>query len=132
VEQRGRELALMRAIGATPRQVRRLIVGETLLIGALASLVGCVLAVPVSMLLRLQLAAVGFQLPGVPVGRSLLALAVAFLAGLVVARLAVGPASRRASQARPAEALRDAAMEGRVMTRGRWITGVLFLGCAVA
>src|SRR4051812_9003538 len=54
VDQRRRELALLRAVGATPRQVRRLIVSETLLVSVAASAVGCVLAVPVA---RLQVAA---------------------------------------------------------------------------
>src|SRR5699024_11873064 len=37
ITQRHRELALLRAVGATPRQVRRLIVGETLVLAVLAT-----------------------------------------------------------------------------------------------
>lgn len=132
VEQRRRELALMRAVGATPRQIRRLVVGETLLVGALASVAGCVLAAPLSMLLRRQMASLGFGYSGAPVSRLLLTLGVTFCLGLFVARVAVGPASRRAGLARPVEALRSVTIEGRVMTRGRWITGGLFLVGAVA
>src|SRR4051794_12185559 len=47
VQQRHRELALFRAIGATPRQVRRLVAGEALAISVVAGLLSlplCVLA----------------------------------------------------------------------------------------
>lgn len=41
-EQRRRELALLRTLGATSRQVRGMIRGETLLVGAVSSLIGIV------------------------------------------------------------------------------------------
>ncbi|GLV87698.1 hypothetical protein Slala03_73870 [Streptomyces lavendulae subsp. lavendulae] len=43
-EQRRRELALMRLVGASPRQMRRMVLGEALLIGLAAAVVGCALA----------------------------------------------------------------------------------------
>jgi putative ABC transport system permease protein len=46
VQQRHRELALFRAIGCTPRQVRQLVAGEALVI----SIVAVVLALPLSVL----------------------------------------------------------------------------------
>jgi putative ABC transport system permease protein len=132
VDQRRRELALLRAVGATPRQIKQLIVGETLLVGAAASAIGCVLAVPASWLLVRQLVGSGLLPDGAAPALSAGALAVAFVIGLVVARLAVLPASRRARRARPVEALRDAVVERRVMTPGRWINGILFLAGGIA
>lgn len=132
VDQRRRELALLRAVGATPRQIKQLIVGETLLVGAAASAVGCVLAVPASWLLVRQLVGSGLLPDGAAPALSAGALAMAFVIGLVVARLAVLPASRRARRARPVEALRDAVVERRVMTPSRWINGILFLACGIA
>jgi putative ABC transport system permease protein len=44
VERRRRELALLRAVGATPGQVRRLLAGETALIGLVAGAAGSVAA----------------------------------------------------------------------------------------
>lgn len=132
IDQRRRELALLRAVGATPRQIKQLIVGETLLVGTAASAVGCVLAVPASWLLVRQLAWSGLLPDGAAPALSVGALALAFVIGLVVARLAVLPASRRARRARPVEALRDAVVETQVMTPGRWISGILFLAGAVA
>lgn len=41
VAQRAREFALLRAIGTTPRQIRRSIATETLLVAPLAGLLGC-------------------------------------------------------------------------------------------
>lgn len=43
VAQRRREFGLLRTAGATPGQIRRLVVSEALLIGVLASAAGCVL-----------------------------------------------------------------------------------------
>lgn len=43
VEQRGRELALLRLIGTTPRQLRRMILAEAALLGAAVAVCGCVL-----------------------------------------------------------------------------------------
>lgn len=44
LQQRRRELALLRTVGATARQVRRLLLTETLVVGALASLIGVLAA----------------------------------------------------------------------------------------
>lgn len=44
LQQRRRELALLRTVGATARQVRRLLLTETLVVGAVSSLVGVVAA----------------------------------------------------------------------------------------
>src|SRR5215813_11074275 len=49
VLQRTRELGVMKAIGATPGIVARIIVGEGLLAGALSWIVALVLAVPLTL-----------------------------------------------------------------------------------
>lgn len=41
VAQRAQEFALLRAVGATPRQIRRAVAAEALLVAPLAGLVGC-------------------------------------------------------------------------------------------
>lgn len=41
VSQRAREFALLRAIGATPRQIRRAVASEALLVAPLAGILGC-------------------------------------------------------------------------------------------
>lgn len=136
VEQRRRELALLRAVGATPWQIRRLIVGETLGVGAVAAAVGCVLAVPAAAAMVDGLMLIDWLPPGAVLRRSATAteisLGVAFVVGLVVARLSAAAAARRAGRTRPIEALRAATLQGRVMTLGRWVTGLVFTGLAVA
>jgi len=126
VAQRRRELGLLRAVGATPRQVRRMMFGEALGVGVVASACGALLAIPLTpafaaMLERAQLVAQGFS----PVVRGW-ALAAAAAAGLIVALAGVWSASRRAGRVSPLEALREAAVDRRPMTAGRWGFGVLF------
>lgn len=104
--ERARELGILRAVGVTPRQIRRIVLGETLLIGGAAGL----LAIPVGLVLGLLLVYVinrrsfGWTLtleldPGVIFGGFLLALVAALLAGLY-------PAARLA-RVQPAEVLRQ-------------------------
>lgn len=132
VAQRQREIALLRLVGATPAQLRRMLLGEALALGAVASLAGCALSLPGSRLLASMLVDFGlapgwFQAP--PTAGALL---LAFGLGLVVALLGVLLASRRAGRVRAVEALRDAAVDGRVMTTSRWIVGLAFAGGGVA
>jgi putative ABC transport system permease protein len=48
VAQRRREIGLLRAVGATPRQVRRMMLSEALMIGLVAAACGTVLALPLT------------------------------------------------------------------------------------
>ncbi|WP_344407543.1 ABC transporter permease, partial [Dactylosporangium fulvum] len=53
-----------------------------------------------------------------------------FGVGLVVAIIGAAVAARRAGKVRPIGALREASVDRRVMTAGRWVFGLLFLGGA--
>jgi putative ABC transport system permease protein len=108
VAQRRQEIALLRLVGATPAQLRRMLLGEALSLGAVAALAGCALSLPgsrllTSMLIRSGLAPAWFQAPP-----NAAALLLAFGLGLAVALLGVLLASRRAGTVRAVEALRDA------------------------
>lgn len=125
VAQRRRELGLLRAVGATPRQVRRMMFGEALGVGVAASVCGALPAIPLTPLLaalldRAKLVAQGFS-PTIQ-GWALIAAAAA---GLVVALMGVWSASRRAGKVSPLEALREAAVDRKPMTGGRWVFGIL-------
>lgn len=133
--QRRRELALLRAVGATPRQIRRLLLGEALVVGAVSALVGALLgsvAAPIfgDLLVGAHLEPEGFEARATP-----LPLAVAIGVGLVVALVGTWAASRRAARVRPMEALRESDVERRPMTLSRWILGgflgVVGIGLAV-
>lgn len=131
VARRRRELALLRTVGATPRQVRRMIMAESGLLGVVASAAGCGLGIFGGRLLAAVLSSFGLAPEDFDVPVSPAVLLISFFAGLGVALLGVFAALRRAAKVRPAETLRDAAVETRVMTTGRWITGSLFLAVAV-
>ena len=63
VAQRSRELALLRALGATRRQVLRSVVAEALAIGVVASAIGLVAGLGLAKLLASLLASIGIDLP---------------------------------------------------------------------
>ncbi|MEV0718836.1 FtsX-like permease family protein [Asanoa sp. NPDC050611] len=132
--QRRRELALLRAIGATPRQTRRLLLGEALVVGVVSAAAGAVLGVlaaPVlgDLLVRAELEPAGFA-----PSPSLLAVGPAVLTGIVVAVAGAWVAARRAARVRPLEALREAAVDRHAMTLPRWVFGGLsgVVGLALA
>ncbi|GII04575.1 FtsX-like permease family protein [Planobispora takensis] len=136
VVQRRREFGLLRLVGATPRQVRRMVYGEALAVGSVAAVAGVALGTALAPLLGDLLVEAGFEPPGFSVRIEAWPLAASFAAGLVVALLAVWSASRRAGRARPLEALREASVERRTMTPSRWVAGAAFaatgIACAVA
>ncbi|MEU7867619.1 ABC transporter permease [Dactylosporangium sp. NPDC049140] len=132
VAQRRRELALLRAAGATPRQVRRLVLGEALVVGAVAGLAGCAAGLLAAPPFAHFIGRNGFAPAGFTAGFVWWPLLAAFGAGLLVALTGAMVAARRAGRVRPIEALREASVERRVMTAGRWVFGLLFLGGTAA
>jgi putative ABC transport system permease protein len=130
VAQRRREFALLRMIGSTPRQVRRMVFAEAALVGIVAGLVGTlfgpILARPLaSWLIDHQLAPPWFTVPF-----SIWPLLLAFASGLVVAMFGVQAASWRASRVQPTEALREAVVDRKAMTLLRWLAGLGLLAGA--
>lgn len=128
---RRREFGLLRMAGARPRQVRRLVLSEALAVGVIASLAGDLLGTVIAGPSARWLAQVGFAPAGFTARFMLWPLAVAFGSGLLIALAGAWLASRRAARVRPAEALRDAAVDTRAMTTGRWVTALAaFAGSA--
>ncbi|MBB5778620.1 ABC transporter permease [Nonomuraea jabiensis] len=131
VGQRQREFALLRTVGATTGQVRRMVYGEALLVAiaasALGALTGPLATRPILDLLSSLGMAPAWLLPSTSSVPSY----VAFGTGVLVAVLGVVVAAWRAGRVRPAEALRQAAVEPRAMTPGRWIAGGGLLATAV-
>ncbi|WP_083647242.1 ABC transporter permease [Kitasatospora sp. CB01950] len=128
VARRRRELGLLRLAGATRGQVRRSVLGEAALLGLLAASAGAALArggVPLfaRLLTAADLAPAGFR-----IGTPAWPLVTAFCTGPLVAVTAVAVAARRAGRVRPLEALREADVDTRVMTPGRWLCGLALLG----
>jgi len=124
VAQRTRELALLRAAGATGRQVRRLLRGEALVVGVVGSAVGTVLGIGAAAALRGLLAGVGAELPSGPALIRPSSMLLSFAIGVAVTALAaVGP-SRRAGRVSPLHAMRSAAAVT-LTTRRRRVTGTV-------
>ncbi|KDO05115.1 ABC transporter permease [Amycolatopsis mediterranei] len=123
INQRRREFALLRAVAATPRQIRKLIGTETTLIALVAGVLGSVLGLAVAGGLRDAFAAIGVIPADFGLAISPLPLLAAVLLGLGAARLAAWAAARRPSSIRPVEALGEAAVERRELGRGRLLTG---------
>ncbi|GIH20567.1 FtsX-like permease family protein [Rugosimonospora africana] len=119
--QRRRELGLWRTIGATPKQIRRMVYGEAVTIGVVAASVGVVLGSLLAPVLGGLFVNGGLEPPSFTVQIQVLPLIGTFTVGLLVAVLGVWSASRRAGKVRPLEALREASLEKHPMTRSRWI-----------
>lgn len=132
IAQRRREIALLRAVGATPRQIRRLIAGEALLLSLAASVVGVAAGVPLAAWLGGELRDGGVAPADLVVPHHPFAALGAVLTAVVVAQLAVLVAARRASRIAAGEALLEAAVEQRGLGRWRRITGWVSLGGAAA
>ncbi|MGW0580645.1 ABC transporter permease [Streptomyces sp. NPDC002920] len=132
VQQRQRELALLRAVAATPGQIRRLLGREALIVGAAAGLAGACLGLPLGGWLHGRFIALG-AVPAtlqhtVSVFPPFAAVAATLLGAWAAARIA----SRRVSGIRPAEALAEARAERTRPAWGRTLAGLLLLAGGAA
>lgn len=129
VDRRRREFGLLRAVGATPRQVRRLVLREALLVGGPAGVAGCALSFVLAPVFAAWLARNGLAPAGFRTGFTWWAPAAAFGLGLIVAVCGAWTAARRAARVRPIEALRVAPPGRRGV--GRLLAGAACLGGVV-
>ncbi|HEV7527074.1 MAG TPA: FtsX-like permease family protein, partial [Acidimicrobiia bacterium] len=111
VAQRMREMALLRAIGASRRQVLVSVIGESVVVGVLASAVGVVAGVGLSIGLKSLMNALGFQIPGSGVVLRPNAVIIGMLAGSVVTILSATIPARQAARVPPIAAMRAVALE---------------------
>ncbi len=126
VAARRRELGLLRLVGATPRQVRRMVRGEALTVAVLASLTGSVLAQLVTPVLLDKVAGTELSPARLTPASPWLPLAITFTVGVLVALLGARAAAKRAAKVPPVDALREAAVEPRRIGGVRVAAGVLF------
>lgn len=134
VGQRRREYALLRAIGATPRQIRRTIATEALLVAPLAGVLGCLPGVALATWWFGQLRDKGAIPDTVDLAITPLPLLIAVATTVLTALCAGAAAARRPSKIKPGQALAESAAE---RLRPGWIRtplGVASLvgGCVFA
>ncbi len=109
--QRMRENALLRAIGASRRQVSRVLLIESTAMGVVGSLIGFGVGILLSQLLSALLKATGFAVPSRGLAISMSAFVNTFVAGVLVTILAAWLPARRAGRVPPLAALRDTALD---------------------
>ncbi|GGV52588.1 ABC transporter [Streptomyces longisporoflavus] len=105
VAQRTRELALMRAVGASRRQVTRSVLIEAFLVGLVAAVTGFALGIGVAMGLESLMNAGGASLPDGPIVIAPTTIAVALVIGVCVTMLAAWLPGRRAAKIPPVAAM---------------------------
>ncbi|AQU66210.1 ABC transporter permease [Streptomyces niveus] len=127
VAQRRREFGLLRTAGATPRQIRRTVFAEAILVAVPASAFGCLLGGLGAPPLAAWMADSGIAPSWFAIGDQTWPLHTAFWTGLCVAMAGVPASSWRAGRIKPTEALREAAVDNRAMPPSRWLLGALVL-----
>ncbi|MFG2029291.1 FtsX-like permease family protein [Streptomyces sp. NPDC048825] len=127
VQQRHRELALLRAIAATPGQIRKLLGREALLVGAGAGVAGALMGLPLGSWLYGRFVAMGAVPATLQHTVSVFPLFAAVAATLFGAWAAARISSRRITRIRPAEALAEARVERTRPAWGRLLAGFALL-----
>ncbi|MGW1411386.1 ABC transporter permease [Streptomyces sp. NPDC002403] len=105
VAQRTKELALMRAVGASRRQVKRSVLLEAAVVGLIASVVGFGFGLGLAIGLRSAMGMFGGRIPAGPLVVSPTAVLAAFGVGVLITVLAAWLPARRAAKIPPVAAM---------------------------
>jgi putative ABC transport system permease protein len=132
IAQRTRELALMRALGASRWQVTRAVLVEATLVGVLASTIGLGLGVLTALGIKALFNGIGFGLPDAPTVIAARTVIAAFAVGVGVTVVAALLPARRAAAVPPLAAMREAATPDRPLRRQVVVGSVLLAGGAAA
>ncbi|UQT55865.1 ABC transporter permease [Streptomyces durmitorensis] len=127
VQQRHRELALLRAIAATPKQIRGLLGREALIVGAAAGVTGSLAGIPLGGWLHGKFVDMGAVPATLERTVSVFPLFAAVAATLLGAWAAARLSARRIARIRPAEALAEARVERARPPWSRIVAGLVVL-----
>ncbi|MEU9996065.1 FtsX-like permease family protein [Streptomyces sp. NPDC050848] len=105
VAQRTRELALMRAVGASRKQITRSVLAEAGLVGLVASAVGYGLGIGLAVALRAGMNAFDLKVPGGPLVLGTTPLVAALSVGVLITMFAAWLPGRRAAKIPPVAAM---------------------------
>ncbi|GAA0371109.1 ABC transporter permease [Actinoallomurus spadix] len=131
IQQRQREIALLRAVAATPRQIRRMIGREALIVSVGAGALGAAVGPLLGLWLRDRFRALGALPPTLNLVISPFPLFAAVLAAVVAAWAAARLSARRSARIRPVEALGEAALSGPRTGAARILAGLACLAGGV-
>ncbi|MFE1439456.1 ABC transporter permease [Streptomyces sp. NPDC058739] len=133
VAQRTRELALMRAVGASRRQVTRSVLIEAFVVGAVAGVTGLLAGVGIGAGLRALMGTLGATVPDGPLVVSSGTVATALAVGVVITMLAAWLPGRRAAKIPPVAAMSSVHAKATAKSLVlRNILGALFSAAGVA
>ncbi|MFJ5547704.1 ABC transporter permease [Streptomyces sp. NPDC093225] len=108
VAQRTKELALLRAVGATRRQVKRSVLTEAFLVGLAASAAGLGVGVGLAVALRSAMDSFGAKIPAGDVVIAPNTVIIALVVGIVITMLAAWLPARRTAKIPPVAAMGSA------------------------
>ncbi|MEV6386321.1 ABC transporter permease [Streptomyces sp. NPDC051773] len=133
VAQRTKELALLRAVGASRRQVTRSVLIEAFVVGAVAAVTGLAAGVGIGAGMRALIGTLGETVPAGPLVVSPGTVATALLVGVLITMLAAWLPGRRAAKIPPVAAM--SSVHAKATTKSlvvRNTIGALFAGAGVA
>jgi putative ABC transport system permease protein len=125
--QRQRENALLRAIGASRRQVSRALLIESAAMGIVGSVIGFGIGILLSQMLNALLKATGFEVPTQGLAISPNSFINTLIAGVVVTISAAWFPARRAGRVPPLAALRDTALDTAGSISRRVVIGLVLV-----
>ncbi|MFG2329339.1 ABC transporter permease [Streptomyces sp. NPDC048604] len=105
VAQRTKELALLRAVGASRRQITRSVLLEAFLVGLIASAVGYLLGIGLATGLRSGMSAFGMKVPDGPLILGATPVVAALAVGVIITMVAAYLPGRRAAKIPPVAAM---------------------------
>ncbi|HEX8005779.1 MAG TPA: FtsX-like permease family protein [Trebonia sp.] len=133
VAQRTQENGLLRALGASRRQVLGSVLAEAVAIGAIAAVIGLAAGVAVATGLKALLGAFGFGLPGGSLVLSANTVVVSLLLGLGVTVVAAISPARKAAKVPPVAAMQQATVGSTGYgSKQRIVVGLTLLAVGIA
>jgi putative ABC transport system permease protein len=127
VAQRSRELALLRALGASKRQVVRSVQLEAFAVGVVGSTLGLGLGVVVAMGIRAFVETIGLDIADQPLILAPRTVVAAYVTGILVTMVAAWLPARRTGRIAPVQALRDDVALPESSVRHRLLLGVALI-----
>ena len=125
--QRQRESALLRAIGASRRQVTNSLIVEAVVIGLVGSTLGFIFGIGLSQALSALLSAIGFEIPTTGLTINSSAIFSTVLVGTIITTLSAILPALRSGRVPPLAAIRETALDVVTGLTRRVIIGLVFM-----